>query len=139
MRRRYVYFAVKPFKFHVFFLFSFFFFFFERERKFARWKDKKVWESLAPKYFWAFNKKRLPLFDKSLMTLEHLHQTVLFKGMRFCSVFGSNHKKVFGKLIKKPLPESILNNLDFPKNVFHHRRFPANFLKVFRKRRAATY
>ena len=61
-----------------------------------------------------------------------------FKGMHFCSMFGSNHKKVFRKLIKKPLPESILNNLSFPKNCFHHRRFPAYFLKVFRKRRTAA-
>ena len=24
-----------------------------------------------------------------------------FKGMRFCSMFGNNHKKVFGKLIER--------------------------------------
>ena len=39
---------------------------------------------------------------------------------------------------KTPLPESILNNLNFPKHGFHHSRFPANFLKVFIKRRTAA-
>ena len=70
------------------------------------------------------------------MALEYLHQTMLsFKGMRFCSIFGSNHKKMFVKIDRAlPLPESILNNLNFPKNGFHHSRFPANFLKSFKKR-----
>ena len=59
-------------------------------------------KSLALKYFGAFNKKKLPLFDESLMTLEYLHQTMLsFKAIRLCSMFGSNHKKVFGKLIER--------------------------------------
>ena len=48
-----------------------------------------------------------------------------FKGMSFCSMFGSNHKDT-------PLPESTLNNLSFPKNCFHHSRVPADFLKVFK-------
>ena len=47
-----------------------------------------------PKYFEGFNKKKLPLFDKSLMTLEYLDQTMLsFKRMRFCSMFGRNQKR----------------------------------------------
>ena len=61
-------------------------------------------KSLALKYLGAFNKKKLPLFDKSLMTLKYLDQTMLsFKGMRFCSMFESNHQKVFGKLIERRL------------------------------------
>ena len=67
------------------------------------------------------------------MTLEYLYQTMLFKGMRFCSMFENNCEKVFGKLIKKSFPESTLN-----KNGFYHRRFPANFLKVFRKCRTVA-
>ena len=67
------------------------------------------------------------------MILEYLCQTMLFKGMRFCSMFGNNREKVFGKLIKKPFPESTLN-----KSGFYHRRFPANFLKVFRKRQTVA-
>ena len=45
--------------------------------------------------------EKLLLFDKSLMTLEYLHKTMLsFKGMRFCPMFGSNQKKRFEKLIE---------------------------------------
>ena len=41
---------------------------------------------------------------------------------------------------KTPLPESILNNLNFVKNGFHHSRFPANLpCKVFKKRRTAAF
>ena len=122
-------------------MFFFFFFLsginFRKYVKFASGENKK---SLAPKYSGAFNKKRLPLFDKSLMTLEYLHQTMLsFKAMRFCSMFGSKHKKDLWKTDRKtPLPESIFNNLNFSKNGFHHSRFPANFLKVFKKRRTAA-
>ena len=77
--------------------------------------------------FGAFNKKKLPLFDKSLMILEYLHQIILtFKGMRFCSIFGSNHKRVWKTDRKTPLPESTLNN------GFRHSGFPANFLKAFK-------
>ena len=65
----------------------------------SRKLDTLTYTNDAPKYFEAFNRKKLPLFETSLMTLEYLHQTMLsFKGMRFCSMFGSNHKKVFGKL-----------------------------------------
>ena len=45
------------------------------------------------------NENKLPLFDRSLTTLEFWHKIMLsFKEMRFCSIFGSNHKKVFRKL-----------------------------------------
>ena len=45
------------------------------------------------------NKKICHLFDKSLATLEFLHQTILsHEETRFCLIFGSNHKKVFRKL-----------------------------------------
>ena len=104
---------------------------FQKTRKSARRENKK---SFVPKYLGTFNKKKLPLFDKSLVTLEFLHQTMLsFKGMRFCSMFGSNHKRMFGKLIERHLYLS-----PFPENGFHHSRFPANFLKVFKKRRTAA-
>ena len=76
-------------------------FFFERN---TFQKICKVFKEspFSPKYFGAFIKKKLPLFDKSLMTLENFHQKKLtFKGMRFHAMFGSNHKKVFGKLIKR--------------------------------------
>ena len=43
-------------------------------------------------------------------------------------MFGSNHKKVFGKLIERR-PESILNNINFAENGFFHSRFPAKFKK----------
>ena len=39
---------------------------------------------------------------------------------------------------KKPFPESILNKLNFLKNGFHYRRFPANVLKLLRKLRTTT-
>ena len=39
---------------------------------------------------------------------------------------------------KTSLPEFILNNLNFPRNGLYHRRFHENFLKDFRKRRAAA-
>ena len=39
---------------------------------------------------------------------------------------------------KKPFPESILNKLNFLKNGFHDRRFPANVLKLLRKLRTTT-
>ena len=39
---------------------------------------------------------------------------------------------------KKRLAESISNSLNFAKNRFHHSRFPANFLKVFKKRRTVA-
>ena len=70
----------------------------------------------------------------------YLHQTMLsFKGMRFCSMFRSNHKKVFGKLIQgSPYLSLFWNNLNFSKNGFHHRRFYENSVKVFRKRRTAA-
>ena len=74
------------------------------------------------------------------MTVGCLHQAMLsFKEMRFCSMFGSNHKNVFSETNKKrTLPESTLNNLNVPINGFHHSRFPIDFLKVFKKRRAAA-
>ena len=34
-------------------------------------------KSFAPKYLVTLNKEKLPLFDKSLMTLEFLHDTML--------------------------------------------------------------
>ena len=65
---------------------------FQKYVKFARRENKKCLGTL--------NKKKLPLFDKSLITLEFLHQTMLsFKEMHFCSIFRSNQKKVFEKLI----------------------------------------
>ena len=40
------------------------------------------------------NKNKVPLFDKSLITLKFLHQEMLsFKGMHSCSLFGSNLKR----------------------------------------------
>ena len=39
---------------------------------------------------------------------------------------------------KTPLAESILKYLNFTENCLHSSRFPANFLKVFRKRRTAV-
>ena len=49
-----------------------------------------------PEYIGTLNKKKLPMFDKSLTNPEFLDQTMLlFKGMRFCSMFGSDHKVVF--------------------------------------------
>ena len=62
-----------------------------------------------------------------------------FKGMRFCSMFGSNNKKVFGKLIERRhylIPFSVTKN--FPKNGFHHSRFLGSFIKVFKKHRTAA-
>ena len=54
---------------------------------------------MVPKYLEKLNKKKLPLFDKFLTTLEILHQTMLsFKVMRFCSMFGRSHKMAFEKL-----------------------------------------
>ena len=53
-------------------------------------------------------------------------------------MFGSNHKKLFEKLIES-LPESILNNLNFPKNGLHHIRSPAIFLKIFKNRRTVAF
>ena len=68
--------------------------------KFARSKIKRVSRLTI---LGAFNKGNLPLFDKSLMTPGYLHQTMLsFKGIRFCLMFGSNHKKVFEKLERSP-------------------------------------
>ena len=68
--------------------------------KFARSKIKRVSRLII---LGAFNKGNFPLFDKSLMTPGYLHQTMLsFKGIRFCLMFGSNHKKVFEKLEKSP-------------------------------------
>ena len=76
-------------------------FMFNRFRKYVKVSQREN-KSLAPKYFAAFNKKKLPLFDKSLMILNYLHQIKLsFKGMRLYSTFGSNHKKVFVKLEKR--------------------------------------
>ena len=74
------------------------------------------------------------------MTLEHLHPTKLsFKELRFVfNVWKQTLKGVWETGKKKPLPESILNKLNFPKNGFHYRCFSANFLKVIRKRRTAT-
>ena len=76
------------------------------------------------------------------MTLEKLHQKMLsFKGMRFFSMFGGNRRKGVRKTDRKtPLPESILNTLNFPKNGLHysHSRFPAIFLKVFKKLRTVA-
>ena len=58
-------------------------------------------EILVPDYLGTLNNKNLPLFDKSLMTLELLYQTILsFQGIRFYSIFRSNHKRVIGKLIE---------------------------------------
>ena len=55
---------------------------------------------LAHIYLGTPNKKKLPRFDKSLMILEFSHQAMLSsKRMAFFSMFGSNHKKVFEKLI----------------------------------------
>ena len=74
---------------------------FRKHVKFSQRENKK---SLAPKYFRTFNRKKVPLFEKSLMTLENWHQTKLpFKRMRSYSMFWSNHKKLFGKLVKRSL------------------------------------
>ena len=70
------------------------------------------------KYFREFNKKKLPLFDESLMTLEYLHQKMLsFKGMRFCLMFGSNQNRCWKTYRKTLLSESILNNINLLKMV----------------------
>ena len=59
--------------------------------------------------------------------------------MRFCSIFGSNHKKDVWKTDRKtPVSESILKKLNFTQNGLHYSRFPAKFLKVFKKRLTAA-
>ena len=53
--------------------------------------------------------------------------------MRFVfNVWKQTLKGVWETGKKKPLPESILNKLNFPKNGFHYRCFHANFVKVLR-------
>ena len=60
----------------------------------------KKYVTFARTYLGKLNKEKLPLLDKFLAPLEFLHQTMLsFKVIRFCSMFGSNHKMVFRKLI----------------------------------------
>ena len=55
-----------------------------------------------PKYLGTLNEKKQPPLDKSLTIMERLHQTVLsFQGIRFYSMFKSNHTKVFRKLIEE--------------------------------------
>ena len=87
------------------FLFFILFYFFWRRipfRKYVKFALRENKKSLAPKYFGAFDKKNFSLFDKFLMDLEYFHQMMLsFKGMRFCSMFGSNHKNEFGKPIER--------------------------------------
>ena len=87
---------MSTFKFYGFFLRGI------HSRKYAKFSRRENKKSLAAEYFGAFNKKKLQHFDKSLMTLENLHQTKLsFKVIPFYSMFGSNHKKVLGILVKR--------------------------------------
>ena len=87
---------MSTFKFYGFFLRGI------HSRKYAKFSRRENKKSLAAEYFGAFNKKKLQHFDKSLMTLENLHQTKLsFKVIPFYSMFGSNHEKVLGILVKR--------------------------------------
>ena len=88
------------------------------------------------------------------MTLEYLQQTMLsFKYGTIIQTYYSTYYKFALQfhdskecvsvqcleiIIKKPLPEFILNNWNFPKNGLHCSRFPENFLKVFKKRRTKS-
>ena len=74
------------------------------------------------------------------MTLQLLHQTMLsLKGIRFRWIFGSNHKKAFGKLIERcPWLSPFWRTEPLLKMALNHRRFRAYFLKVYKKRHTAA-
>ena len=56
--------------------------------------------------------------------------------MRFCSIFGSKHKRVLGKLIEKRPCLSQFERIETVlKMVSNNRHFPVNFLKVFKNYR----
>ena len=80
------------------------------------------------KYLGTPNKEKLQLFDKSLMTVEFFHGTMLsFKGMRFCSIQVANHKNLFGTLIvRHPCMILFGRTENLLKSGFHHRCFPAS-------------
>ena len=70
-------------------------------QKIRAWRESK---SLVPKYLGTPNKEKLVLLDKSLLILTFLHHTMIsFQGIRFCSMFGSNFKKVLEKLRERRL------------------------------------
>ena len=71
------------------------------------------------------------------MTLEYLHQAC-YHSKKYVSVECLKAKGVWKTDRKRLLPESILNNFSCAKNGLHHSGFPANFLKVFKKRQTAA-
>ena len=79
------------------------------------------------------------MFDKSLMNLEVLHQTMLsFKEMFLLNFWKQPLKGVLKTDRKMPVTESIFKNYNFTKNSRRQRRFSAYFLKVLKKRRTAA-
>ena len=85
------------------------------------------------------NKKKLPMFEKSLMNIEVLHETMLsFKEMFLLNFWKQPLKGVLKTDRKMPVAESIFKNYNFTKNGCHWRRFSAYFLKLFKKRRTAA-
>ena len=122
------------------FKFHWFFFLWERgihSRKyvnFARRENKKVLSISAHLlrkrfyfltnlwWFWSICTKQCH-HSKECVSVESLEATI--------KRFRKTDRKTF-------LPESILNNLNFTKNGFHHILFSANCLNVFKKRRTAA-
>ena len=81
------------------------------------------------------NKKKLPLFEKFFMTLEFWKQRMLsFKGIRFCSMLGSNHKKVFGKLIERARGSFHFEELKLYWKWSSSQSFSFKFSESFQKR-----
>ena len=107
---------------------------FRKYAKFARRENKKV-THLIICGLRTFNYKKLPLFDKFLMTLEYLpKQCYHSKECVSVQCSEATRKKGVRKTDRKPpLRESILNNLNFTENGFHHSRLPANFFESFQK------
>ena len=84
-----------------FFVFLLLFFFlrgihFRKYVKFARREYKEVLRLSISGHL--IKKKKLPLFDKFLMTILN---NVIIQRNAFYSMFGSNHKKMFRKLIER--------------------------------------
>ena len=115
----------KSFKFHRFFLRRILF---GKYVKSARLENKKVSRLNISEY----------LIRKSFHFLINPWWlwSIFIQGNAFLFNFWKQSWKSVWKTDRKtPLPESIVTNLNFPKNDFHHSRLLANFLKVFWKSR----
>ena len=104
--------------------------------KFVRWDNKtasllSILGHLIRKCFYSWQ-----IFDNSgVFTPNYV---VIQKNAFLLNIWKQQQKGARRTDTKKPLPESILNNLNCPKIGFNQSRFPANFLKVFKKRWTAA-